>query len=103
MKNTIIKVSHDQYTERIILNASNRIEVTNYLHDKIWQVETEGDFIIDEMEHKGQYEMIVCTKVGEKVLPFYECCERPQKVKTSSKGQYIHIYGQRFYFNRYQA
>lgn len=105
MTNTIIEVSHTNYTERVVLNNTNKVEVMNYLTGKDWSTILQGDLIIDEMTNNidtvnESIEMMIIEKVGDKFLPFYEGCERPQKLKGNG---YLHIYGQRYYFNRYKA
>lgn len=99
--NTIIEVSQDNYKERIIVTEKNYIQVMNEIQGKEWQTIIDGDIIIDEMENVNNgCEMMTIKKVGNKFLPLYEGCEKPQKLKGNG---YLHIYGLRYYFNRYQA
>lgn len=100
--NTIIEINQGEYKERVIVTAANAIQVMNEVEGKEWETVVQGEIIIDEMENANEdtNEMMAIIKVGEKFLPIYEGCERPQKLK--GKG-YLHIYGARYYFNRYQA
>jgi len=102
MTNTIITVTETNYSEKVLVTKSNTNEVINYLHGKNWEVTVQGDIIIDNMENANckNDEMIAVIKVGEKFLPIYEGCERPQSLKG---GGYLHIYGARYYFTRYEA
>ena len=102
MTNTIIEINQGQYTERVIVTAQNANQVMNELEGKEWETVIQGEIIIDDMENANQEinEMMAIIKVGEKFLPIYEGCERPQKLKGAG---YLHIYGARYYFNRYQA
>ena len=100
--NTIIEINQGEYKERVIVTAANVIQVMNEVEGKQWETVLQGEVILDEMENANEdtNEMMAIIKVGEKFLPIYEGCERPQKLK--GKG-YLHIYGARYYFNRYQA
>ncbi len=100
--NTIIEINQGEYKERVIVTAANAIQVMNEVEGKQWETVLQGEIIIDEMENANEdtNEMMAIIKVGEKFLPIYEGCERPQKLK--GRG-YLHIYGARYYFNRYQA
>ena len=102
MINTIIEIQYTNYSERVEVKESNATQVINFLEGKEWETVVQGDIIIDWMENANQEvcETMAILKVGEKFLPIYEGCERPQKLK--GKG-YLHIYGARYYFNRYQA
>jgi hypothetical protein len=100
--NTIIEINQGEYKERVMVTAANVIQVMNEIEGKQWFTVLQGEIIIDEMENANEdiNEMMAIIKVGEKFLPIYEGCERPQKLK--GRG-YLHIYGARYYFNRYQA
>ena len=100
--NTIIEINQGEYKERVMVTAANVIQVMNEVEGKQWETVLQGEIIIDEMENANEdtNEMMAIIKVGEKFLPIYEGCERPQKLK--GRG-YLHIYGARYYFNRYQA
>ena len=102
MTNTIIEVNHGGYKERISVTKTNTVQVINFLEGKDWETVVQGDIIIDEMENANSQanETMAILKTGEKFLPIYEGCVRPQKLKGAG---YLHIYGARYYFNRYQA
>ena len=102
MKNTIITVKETNYSEKVLVTKSNTNEVINFLHGKNWEVTVQGDIIIDDMENANVEinETMAIIKVEDKFLPIYEGCSRPQKLKGAG---YLHIYGARYYFNRYEA
>ncbi len=121
MKNTILTIEHNNYQENVIVNAKNVKEVRNLIKEaKGFTVAFQGDYIFSLVEDTEKSIEVECcsyyrdgstkTNTNETVIvhkdgkvKFDGDCMgsyifRFQKVKSTSFGDYINVYGERMYF-----
>ena len=103
--NTIIEVNQGNYTERIIMTAKNFWNVLAEIEGKAFQYIVKGDFVAttQKMSEKDEYCYTLTLQVkGDKVKILDDVCDayipKFQKIKTTSKGQYITHGSDRVYF-----
>ena len=118
MKNTIVKITYTNYTENAVISSSKQerelLAIKNKDNDfQSYEVISQGDYILknskiemktfaignnDEFEYYQEFE-IIGNKVKAIIDTFgedYRMCF--QKVNTTSKGQWVKVYGERIYF-----
>jgi len=118
MKNTIVKIAYTNYTENAVISSSKQerelLAIKNKDNDfQSYEVISQGDYILknskiemktfamgnnDEFEYYQEFE-IIGNKVKAIIDTFgedYRMCF--QKVNTTSKGQWVKVYGERIYF-----
>tara|TARA_R110000772_G_scaffold111831_2_gene215933 strand:+ start:3600 stop:3974 length:375 start_codon:yes stop_codon:yes gene_type:complete len=118
MTNTIVKITYTNYTENVKINNSKKenelLDIKNRDNSfESYEVIKQGDYILksDKIEMKTfamgnndefQYEQtfeIIGNKVKAIIDTFgedYRMCF--QKINTTSKGQWVKVYGERIYF-----
>ena len=115
---TLVKIKYTNYTENAVINNSKKerelLAIKNKDNDfKSYEVIKQGDYILknskiemktfamgnnDEFEYYQTFE-IIGNKVKAIIDTFgedYRMCF--QKINTTSKGQWVNVYGSKIYF-----
>ena len=118
MTNTIVKITYTNYTENVVISSSKKERELLAIKNKDnsfekYEVINQGDYILksdkiemrtfamgnnDEFQYHQTFE-IIGSKVKAVIDTFgedYRMCF--QKVRTTSKGQWVNVYGSRIYF-----
>ena len=118
MKNTILTIEHNNYQENVIVNAKNVKEVRNLIKEaKGFTVAFQGDysFSLKPLFKMVEVELSNCDRMhksftinvevreDDKIRVLGDSCGdwvfKFQTVKTTGKGDYVKMYGQRVYFS----
>jgi len=117
MRATILTIEYNNYEENVIVNAKNVKEVRNLIKEaKSFAVASQGDYTFSlkpqfktvEVELSNCYEisryftMSVEVREDDKIRilgdGFGDWVFKFQTVKTTGKGDYVKMYGNRVYF-----